>query len=98
PGDDMDMNKMSRLNIDDLRLRPEVTSQRLERRGRLRDVISQGMPAIDRATARYDLNNYYGQALNLVLSGRARNAFDLSREPTATKDRYGRTTFGQCCL
>jgi len=97
-GDDMDMNKMSRINVDDLRLRPEVTQQRLERRGRLRDVIAQGMPALDRATARYDLNNYYGQALNLVLSGRARNAFDLGREPDATKARYGRNTFGQCCL
>jgi len=97
-GDDMDMNKMSRVNVDDLRLRPEVTQQRLERRGRLRDAIAHGMPDLDRATARYDLNNYYGQALNLVLSGRARNAFDLSREADATKTRYGRTTFGQCCL
>ena len=97
-GDDMDMTKMSRINVDDLQLRPEVTQQRLERRGRLRDVIAQGMPALDRATARYDLNNYYGQALNLVLSGRARNAFDLAREAEATRTRYGRTTFGQCCL
>jgi uncharacterized protein (DUF1501 family) len=94
----MDMDKMSRVNVDDLRLRPEITAQRLERRGRLRDTLSQGMSALDRATARYDLNNYYGQALNLVLSGRARNAFDLSREADATKARYGRTTFGQCCL
>ena len=98
PGDDMDMNKMSRINVEDLQLRPEVTQQRLERRGRLRDVIAQGMPALDQATARYDLNNYYGQALNLVLSGRARNAFDLAREAEATRTRYGRTTFGQCCL
>jgi hypothetical protein len=98
PGDDMDNSKMSRINVDDLQLRPEVTQQRLERRGHLRDVIAQGMPALDRATARYDLNNYYGQALNLVLSGRARNAFDLAREAEATRTRYGRTTFGQCCL
>src|SRR5205085_5968785 len=97
-GDDMDMNKMSRINVDDLRLRPEMTQQRMERRGRLRDTIAQGMPALDRATARYDLNNYYGQAVNLVLSGRARNAFDLAREADATKARYGRNTFGQCCL
>src|SRR5204863_5467503 len=48
-GDDMDMNKMARVNVDDLRLRPEVTQQRLERRGRLRDTIAQGMPALDRA-------------------------------------------------
>jgi hypothetical protein len=98
PGDDMDMAKMERINTDDLRLRPEVSSARLERRGRLRDQIEQGMPALERATARHELDSYYGRALNLVLSGRARNAFDLSRETPASRDRYGRNTFGQCCL
>jgi hypothetical protein len=98
PGDDMDMQKMDRLNVDDLRLRPEVPAARLERRGRLRDMLEQGMPALERATARHDLDSYYSRAMNLVLSGRARNAFDLSRETAATRDRYGRNTFGACCL
>jgi uncharacterized protein (DUF1501 family) len=98
PGDDMDMNKMSRIQIDDLRLRREVSSARLERRGRLRDQLTQTMPALEQATARYDLPTYYSTALNLVLSGRARNAFDLSREPARTRERYGQNTFGQCCL
>jgi hypothetical protein len=98
PGDDMDMNKMSRINIDDLRLRPEVTTRRMERRGRLRDIISNGMPALERATAQYNLDSYYSTALSLVLSGRARNAFDLSRENAQTHERYGRNTFGQCLL
>src|SRR5262245_35730055 len=31
-GDDMDMTKMDRIKVDDLQLRPELTSQRLERR------------------------------------------------------------------
>lgn len=98
PGDDMDMTKMDRIQADDLRLRPEVSSTRLERRGRLRDQITAGMPDLERAVARYDLPSYYTQALNLVLSGRARNAFDLSQESTQTRERYGRNTFGQCCL
>lgn len=98
PGDDMDMNKMSRIQVEDLALRPETSVLRLERRGRLRDIISQGMPALERATARHDLDSYYSRALNLVLSGRARNAFDLSREPASVHDRYGRNTFGQCLL
>jgi uncharacterized protein (DUF1501 family) len=34
----------------------------------------------------------------LVLSGRARDAFDLSRENAQTRDRYGRNSFGQSCL
>ena len=39
-GDDMDMAKMDRIKIDDLQLRPEVSSARLERRARLRDACS----------------------------------------------------------
>ncbi len=98
PGDDMDMNKMDRINIDDLQLRPDVSSLRLQRRARLRDVINDGMPEIDRAVAKYDLDEYYDSAMSLIVSGRAREAFDLTREAEAMRDRYGRNTFGQCCL
>jgi len=98
PGDDMDMKKMDRIKVDDLQLRPEVTSQRLERRATLRQKIEQGMPALDKATAKYDLDKYYDKALGLVVSGRARNAFDLGKETAATRERYGNNTFGQSCL
>ena len=97
-GDDMDLQKMDRVRIDDLRLRPEVFGARLERRARLRDQLNAGMPEIDHAVADYNLNTYYDRALNLVLSGRAREAFDLSRETPETRARYGRNTFGQSCL
>jgi uncharacterized protein (DUF1501 family) len=98
PGDDMDMTKMDRINIDDLRLRDEVSSPRLERRAKLRDIIAAGMPALEKATKKYDLDEYYSKALGLVISGRARNAFDLTKETPAMRDRYGRNTFGQSCL
>jgi hypothetical protein len=98
PGDDMDMGKMDRIKVDDLVLRPEVSPQRLERRANLRAAICGGMPEVEQAVAKYDLDKYYQQAIALVLSGEARNAFDLSREPTASRERYGRNTFGQSCL
>ncbi len=98
PGDDMDQTKMNRISVDDLQLRPEVPASRLERRGRLRDQLAEGMPDIERAVARYDLPQYYSQALNLILSGRARNAFELGQETTQMRERYGMNTFGQCCL
>src|SRR4051812_19951006 len=97
-GDDMDMSKMDRIRIDDLRLRPEVFGSRLERRAKLRDAINAQMPQIDKAVADYNLDAYYERALSLVLSGRARDAFDLTREDAKTRDRYGRNTFGQSCL
>jgi uncharacterized protein (DUF1501 family) len=97
-GDDMDMNKMERIKVDDLKLRVEVSAQRLERRASLRETISNGMPALEKATKKYELDEYYGKALGLVLSGRAREAFELNREPATLRDQYGRNTFGQCCL
>ena len=98
PGDDMDMKKMERVRVDDLKLREEVSSKRLSRRARLRDTINEGMPELEKATAKLDLDEYYGKALGLVISGRARNAFDLSREKKETRERYGLNTFGQSVL
>jgi hypothetical protein len=97
-GDDMDMDKMNRVRTDDLQLRSDVTNVRLERRAKLREQINAGMPELDRAVSKYALNEYYGKALGLVLSGRARDAFDLTKETTEMRDRYGRNTFGQSCL
>ena len=33
-----------------------------------------------------------------MLSGKARDAFDLTKEPDKVRERYGRTTFGQGLL
>ena len=62
-GDDMDMTKMDRIKVDDLKLRPEVFALRLQRRAKLRDAINAGMPTIDQAVADYKLNEYYDRAL-----------------------------------
>ena len=56
------------------------------------------MPEIDKAVAKFNLNEYYDQALHLIVSGRARNAFYLKQESEKTRDLYGRNTFGQSCL
>jgi len=98
PGDDMDMAKMSKIRIDDLQLQPDVYAERLERRSRLRETINQGMPDIDKAVQNYKLDEYYDRALSLVVSGRARAAFDLGAETKELRDRYGRTTFGDSLL
>jgi hypothetical protein len=96
PGDDMDMSKMDRISVDDLQLR--VPESRMERRARLRDQINEGLRDLDRATEKYALNEYYDKALGLVLSGRAREAFDLKAESSETRERYGNNTWGQSCL
>ena len=79
-GDDMDMTKMDRIKVDDLQLRPEVFALRLQRRAKLRDALNAGMKSIDEAVSDYKLNEYYDRALSLVVSGRARDAFNLQAE------------------
>ena len=98
PGDDMKMNKMDGINVEDLQLRPEVFSTRLRRRAKLRQTIEDQMPALEKAVEKFNLDNYYEQALNLIVSGKAREAFDLEMESDGLRDRYGRNTFGQSCL
>ena len=97
-GDDLDMGKMDRIKIDDLKLRPEVFSVRLQRRAKLRDLLNQQMPDINKAVESFELDEYYDRALSLIVSGRARQAFDLASETPEMRDMYGRNTFGQSCL
>ena len=56
------------------------------------------MPDIDKAVAQYHLDEYYDNALNLIVTGRARDAFALDQETDKMRDRYGSNTFGQSCL
>jgi hypothetical protein len=97
-GDDMDLDKMNKIKVDDLQLRPEVFALRLQRRAKLRDALNAGMKEIDAAVSEFKLNEYYDRALSLIVSGRAREAFDLQSESPETRDLYGRNTFGQSCL
>lgn len=97
-GDDLDMSKMDKIKIEDLQLRPDLFSVRLQRRAKLRDAIDAQMPAIEAAVKDYSLDEYYSRALNLIASGRARNAFALESESEKVRDDYGRNTFGQSLL
>lgn len=86
------------IKLDDLTLRKDVSKERLQRRARLLDQVNDAMPEIEKAVSNYALDTYYQKAFDLILSGRARSAFDLSQEADKTRDRYGRHTFGQGCL
>ncbi len=97
-GDDLDNDKMDRIQIDDLQLPPDVFSIRLRRRAELKKLIDSHMPEIERAVEQFKLDDHYQRALELVISGQAREAFDLRQEPDTVRDHYGRTTFGQSCL
>jgi hypothetical protein len=86
------------IKLDDLTLRKNVSKERLERRAKLLERVDAAMPEMEKAVSSYALDRYYEKAFDLILSGRARDAFDLSKEPEKLRDRYGRHTFGQGCL
>ena len=92
------MTKMDQIKVDDLTLPPDVFAVRLQRRADLRKMIDARMEAINQAVENQNLDEYYERALNLIVSGRARCAFDLQEETPQVRDRYGRNTFGQSCL
>jgi hypothetical protein len=86
------------ISLDDLSLRKDVSKDRMERRESLLHKVEGSMPDIDKAVSSYALDSYYQKAFSLILSGQARQAFDLSKETDKVRDRYGRHTFGQGCL
>jgi hypothetical protein len=49
----MDMNKMDRMRIDDLQLRPDVYTARLKRHARIRKTLDAAMPDVEQAVANY---------------------------------------------
>ena len=58
-GDDLDMDKMSRIKIDDLQLRPDLFSLRLQRRAKLRNAIDAQMPDLEKAVSGLSFDQYY---------------------------------------
>ena len=86
------------LKLEDLELRKEVPAGRLQDRFTLLKGINGSMPDLEKAVEKHALDEYYEKAFDLVLSGKAREAFDLEKEPDEMRERYGRTTFGQGAL
>jgi len=86
------------IKLDDLTMRKDVPKDRLERRATLLKKVEDAMPDMEKAVSSYALDKYYQKAFDLVSSGRARNAFDLTQEKDSLRDKYGRHTFGQGLL
>ena len=80
-----------------LGLTDDISLGRLESR---RDLLA----SLDEARAAFDsplvdqASHLERRAFQLISSGKVRAAFDLEREPAATRERYGRNIHGQCVL
>ncbi|MBI1388667.1 MAG: DUF1501 domain-containing protein [bacterium] len=75
-----------------------ISAVRLDRRRSLRAAVEQSMAALETSENAQLLDSAFENAYSLASSPEAREAFDLSKEPDALRDRYGRNKFGQSCL
>ena len=79
-------------------LSSDLASARFERRMELRQQLDARMRQLEAHPAVQAHDASYARAYNLLTSAGAGKAFDLSDEPDALRDRYGRHMHGQAVL
>lgn len=81
-----------------LSLPENLNPDRLANRRAMQKLINQQSRLLDYSAEAQGLDAYYERALSMLNSPKVREAFDLSQEPDALRESYGRTTYGQGCL
>ncbi len=76
----------------------DVTADRLDRRRSLLDQIDHSVATIEASRAAQGMNHFQQQVFSLLTSAKTRAAFDISREPAAVLDRYGRNLWGSSMI
>jgi len=84
--------------LPELSLPEGLSADRLANRRAVQRLVNQQTQLLDHAAEARGLDAYYHKALSMITSPRVREAFDLSAEPDAVRERYGRNTYGQSCL
>jgi len=73
-------------------------SQRTDHRVSLLGQLDRLERRIDQSGMMASMDTYKQQAMDLILGGKARNAFDIEKEDPKTRDRYGRGPWGHYTL
>jgi hypothetical protein len=84
--------------LPELSLPAGLSPERLENRREIQRLIDGQADLLDYSTRARGIDASYNKAVSMLTSPKVRQAFDLSREPEAMRERYGRTTYGQSCL
>ncbi len=90
-------------NLPDFRL-PElslpegINPARLGNRTDILKLIDAQSDLIEKSAVARGMDESYQKAVSMLTSPRFKVAFDLTKEKPETRDRYGRTTYGQSCL
>jgi hypothetical protein len=84
--------------LPELSLPEGLSSDRLANRRAMQRLVNRQTRLLDHAAEARGLDAYYQKALSMITTPDVRDAFDLSAEPDAVRERYGRSTYGQSCL
>ena len=85
-------------NAPALVLEGDVSAERLASRRALLGAIDQERRDFERSSAISNWSRQQERALSLLLSSQTTEAFDVSREPAALRERYGKTVNGMSLL
>lgn len=84
--------------VPDLLPPAEIGNVRLERRRKMRAIVDETLENFAASDNAKLLDSNFEAAFRMMTSPQAREAFDLTKEPTEVRERYGMNRFGQCCL
>jgi hypothetical protein len=75
-----------------------LNGQRLDDRRGLLAQLDHVRRELDQSGAMEGMDKFQQQAFQLLSSSQVATAFDIEKEPSDLRDRYGRTLWGQSCL
>ena len=84
--------------VPDLLPPQQIGEARLQRRRELRQIVDDTVKNFEASDSARLMDANFASAYRLMTSAKAREAFDLAREPAKVRERYGMTRFGQSCL
>ena len=84
--------------VRDLSLPGGVDEARFAERKAMRSVVDEHFSSLEKSDALTGMDSFYQRAYAMMSSEKAREAFDLKREPDKLRDEYGRNAAGQRLL
>ncbi len=85
--------------VRDVSLPGGFSMSRVERRRSMLATVDVFQRRVESAAEIKSMESFYEKAYALITSPRAKEAFDLEREPASVRERYGKSSrFGQSCL
>lgn len=81
-----------------LSLPGSLTVPRLDNRRQMLSGLDSLQREMDNEEQFRVLDSFYQRSYEMITSPEVRSAFDIAREPSSVRERYGRNTLGQSCL